>query len=34
GDPEPREGGQVAPGSGETPGVGGSPAAQSGGTSG
>ena len=34
GDPAPREGDQVTPGSGETPGVGGSPAAQSGGTSG
>lgn len=34
GDPAPREDGQVAPGSGETPGAGGSPAAQSGGTSG
>lgn len=32
--PAPREGDQVAPGSGETPGAGGSPAAQSGGTSG
>ena len=30
----PREGGQVAPGSGETPGAGGSPAVQPGGTSG
>ena len=34
GDPAPREGGQVAPGSGETPGAGGSPAVQPGGTSG
>ena len=34
GDPAPREGDQVAPGSGEAPGAGGSPAAQSGGTSG
>lgn len=34
GDPAPREGDQVAPGSGETPGAGGSPAAQPGGTSG
>lgn len=34
GDPAPREDGQVTPGSGEAPGAGGSPAAQSGGTSG
>ena len=34
GDPAPREGGQVTPGSGETPGAGGSPAVQPGGTSG
>ena len=34
GDPAPREDGQVAPGSGEAPGAGGSPAAQPGGTSG
>ena len=34
GDPAPREGGQVTPGSGEAPGAGGSPAVQPGGTSG
>ena len=34
GDPAPREDGQVAPGSGEAPGAGGSPAVQPGGTSG
>lgn len=34
GDPAPREDGQVTPGSGETPGAGGSPAVQPGGTSG
>ncbi|WP_061943172.1 FtsX-like permease family protein [Brevibacterium ravenspurgense] len=34
GDPAPREGDQVAPGSGEAPGAGGSPAGQPGGTSG
>ena len=34
GDPAPREGDQVTPGSGEAPGAGGSSAAQSGGTSG
>ena len=34
GDPAPREGDQVAPGSGEAPGAGGSPAVQPGGTSG
>ena len=34
GDPAPREGGQVAPDSGEAPGAGGSPAVQPGGTSG
>lgn len=34
GTPAPREGGQVAPGSGEAPGAGGSPAVQPGGTSG
>ncbi len=34
GTPAPREGGQVAPDSGEAPGAGGSPAAQPGGTSG
>lgn len=33
GDPAPREDGQVTPGSGETPGAGGSPAVQPGGTS-
>ncbi|PKY70130.1 ABC transporter permease [Brevibacterium ravenspurgense] len=33
GDPAPREEGQVTPGSGETPGAGGSPAVQPGGTS-